>query len=285
MLASGHLPKTAFDRPGRKHALAACVLSLLMPGLGQAYNGELGKAAAWGLPLPLTILLLFPGKIFSSFAGLVLWGAAQLCLSLVTSVIAYRSGFRGGTANGTVDLSWRRRLVYVLVTGVCIGALNEHNTDSTTIKAFTVTVDSMAPTMKKGDRVFADLSYYSRHEMQRGDVAIFQGPERSTWMKRLAGLGGDVVEGKNGEVFVNGELFDRNHRIDPQQSGTLPEWIVNFGPITVPDGKAFVIGDNRAASIDSRFQDFGLRDQSSIEGKVLYIYWSPDHSRIGEKVR
>ena len=91
----------------------------------------------------------------------------------------------------------------------------------------------------------------------------------------------DVVKGENGKVYVNGLVLE-----EPYVQHTRNEIIEvmdNFGPITVPEGKLFVMGDNRDESLDSRH--FGVVSVEKVKGRVLYIYWSKKWSRIGTKVK
>lgn len=278
--------KTAATKRSKKHAITACVFSFLTPGLGQAYSGDLVKTAVWGLPLPLVVLLFSPNRILSSLVGLVIILLVQLCVSILSSVAAYRCESKRAGVGSASDLAWQVRVLCVVVAGACIGAVNLRNAASLTYKAFILTADSMAPTLVRGDRVVVDKNYYRHHMLQAGDVVTITWPDNVNVLiiKRIAALGGDVIEGKNGDVLVNGKPFDPNHRFDPAQLGALPDWMVNFGPSAIPKGKVFVLGDNRGRSLDSRSPDFGPEDESSVKGKILYIYWSKDFSRIGRKI-
>jgi signal peptidase I len=155
---------------------------------------------------------------------------------------------------------------------------------SATIRFYKISTPSMAPTIAVGDRVAADLRYYDQHPPQRGDVVVLKRPNGLLIVKRIAALGGDVVEGRDGRVLVNGKAFDDRHRVEAHEMGTVWKRINEFGPETVPSGKLFVLGDNRAHSWDSRSPDFGPVDRTDIKGRVLYAYWSNDLSHIGKRV-
>ena len=121
-------------------------------------------------------------------------------------------------------------------------------------------------------------------EPSRGDVIVFVYPEDRTkdFIKRIIGIPGDTVEVRDGVVFINGKQSPDPHKHLTVQS-ELPQAFLfrgrNFGPITVPDEKFFVMGDNRDQSHDSRF--WGYVDINDIEGKAMFIYWSWDGAEAG----
>ncbi len=125
---------------------------------------------------------------------------------------------------------------------------------------------SMLNTLKEGDRVFVQIIGYSP---QKGDVIItdslinFGNP----LVKRIIALSGDVVDinADTGEVSVNGEVLNEPYLGSP----TLYKGDNEY-PFTVPSGKAFIMGDNRQSSSDSRSTQIGVIDERDIVGKVLF---------------
>jgi signal peptidase I len=93
--------------------------------------------------------------------------------------------------------------------------------------------------------------------------------------------GGSQVEGINGVIYVGGEPLQEPY---VRHDMPVPDYMNNFGPVTVPDGDLFVMGDNRDHSMDSRDPDFGYIPETSLVGKPLYIYYSETHSRNGRKL-
>jgi signal peptidase I len=96
-------------------------------------------------------------------------------------------------------------------------------------------------------------------------------------IKRIVAVAGDTVELRNKKLYVNGEQVMDPHAYfeDPQINTSGPR--DNFGPMTVPAGKFFVLGDNRDKSYDSRF--WGFANVSDVKGKATFIYWSWDSQR------
>lgn len=169
------------------------------------------------------------------------------------------------------------------------------------VQAFKIPSGSMLDTLLIGDHLLVNKFLYGTRipftdkiiapleEPGHGDVIVFEFPEDTSkdFIKRIIGLPGDVVEMKDKVVFRNGEKL-----VEPYVKHTDPgiqSRRDNFGPITVPAGKYFVMGDNRDESYDSRF--WGFVDKDKIRGKAWVIYWSWDGpadirwSRIGRLVR
>lgn len=162
---------------------------------------------------------------------------------------------------------------------------------SSVVQAFWVPSGSMLPTIQIGDHLFVNKLAYSVHvpligtelwELggpKRGEVVVFVSPvdHRTDLIKRIVAVAGDTIEIRNKQVHVNGELVLDSHAsfVDPQVSPSGPR--DNFGPTVVPEGKFFVLGDNRDRSYDSRF--WGFADVKDVKGKATFIYWSWDSER------
>ena len=166
------------------------------------------------------------------------------------------------------------------------------------IQAFYIPSISMEPTLEKGDRILVCRICLHVSGIDRGDIVVFSNPhpgpgvergpvgallhwlgqglgvaqpENKDYVKRVIGLPGDVVELNDGQLFVNGEQVDEpylNSEVD-----TRP-----YGPMTVPDGMLFVLGDNRAHSGDSRFPPptgLGYVPEDTVIGKAFVIVYPP----------
>src|SRR5699024_4754440 len=126
--------------------------------------------------------------------------------------------------------------------------------------------ESMLPTLEDGERVIFNKFIYLVSEPARGDIIIIAKPE-SNYVKRVLGLPNETIEMKDGLFYVDGELQTSTF-VGEQQAKYTGE----FGPITIPDDRYFVMGDNRANSKDSR-NDLGLINREHIIGRSeLIIY-------------
>ena len=120
--------------------------------------------------------------------------------------------------------------------------------------------DAMAPTLKDGEQALAKRTFDT---LMRGDIVAFRYPkdESKSFVKRIVGLPGDRIESTSGAIAINGQPLDEPYVADANRSHD------SWGPITVPDGQFFVLGDNRRNSSDSR--TWGLVRQDAIWAKVV----------------
>ena len=136
--------------------------------------------------------------------------------------------------------------------------------------------DSMLPSFSGGDRV-ACIHSFSGYE--RGDVIIISHATRmdESIIKRVIAVGGDTVDIDfyKGTVSVNGQVLDEPYVNTP----TNLSYDMTF-PVTVPDGKLFVLGDNRNDSLDSRSTDIGFINENKVLGKVVFRFYPFDKIEI-----
>ncbi len=149
-------------------------------------------------------------------------------------------------------------------------------------KPYKFPAKSMAPTLLPGERILVDRQYYGDHKPERGDIIVFEYPKDPTkdFLKRVIAIEKDVVKGEGWKIFLNGQLLEEPYVQHTRNE--IAKEMDNFGPITVPGGTLFVMGDNRDESLDSRH--FGVVSVEKVKGRVLYIYWSRKWSRIATKV-
>ncbi|MEU8888894.1 signal peptidase I [Streptomyces sp. NPDC048442] len=171
------------------------------------------------------------------------------------------------------------------------------------VQAFSIPSESMQETLQKGDRVLVDkLTPWFGAEPERGEVVVFHDPgnwlntpveksnvvqdvlsfiglmpsaEDKDLIKRVIAVGGDTVECKTGgSVTVNGKTLDDKSYISPQGAPCDDQ---PFGPLKVPDGKIWVMGDNRTNSEDSRYHQNlptkGFVNNEQVVGRAVVVAW------------
>ena len=147
------------------------------------------------------------------------------------------------------------------------------------LQAFYIPSLSMYPTLHEGDRVLVNKLSYKLHDVNRGDIIVFERPasEASSnipdLIKRVIGLPGDKVSFDNGSVYINGERLNEPYLPDGTVTtgASAPNKCLPVDPCVVPSGMVWVMGDNRGDSKDSRY--FGAIPESSVVGRALITGW------------
>lgn len=151
--------------------------------------------------------------------------------------------------------------------------------------ASVVPTASMEGTILVGDHLLLDKLFYgpevplvhwrmpAMKKIRRGDIIVFRFPKdpSEAYLKRVAALGGDTVELRDGALYVNSERVNEPYAVHRLAWRTSHE---NMRPVAVPPGHLFVMGDNRDNSSDSR--DWGFVPMGNVIGEPLMVYWSYD---------
>lgn len=150
------------------------------------------------------------------------------------------------------------------------------------IQAFKIPSGSMLQTLQIGDHILVNKFLYWFTDFQRGDIIVFKYPqdEGRDFIKRIVALPGERVEIQNKQVYVNDKPLTEPYvvHLDPAVFENPASSRDSFGPIVVPPGQLFMMGDNRDFSMDSRF--WGFLDMQKVKGKAVIVYWSWDHERF-----
>lgn len=206
------------------------------------------------------------------------------------SLRALREGAQKDAEVGRAARSFWRELPFLIVIALVLAVTIK----TFIVQAFFIPSGSMLETLQVDDRVLVSKLSYIWGEPERGDVVVFDDPRgpvgdeeslpgrlwrnlaesigirtpQSEFIKRVIAVGGDTVEAESGQVFVNDEPVEEIYV--PSYASTF-----DFGPIVVPSGEVFVMGDNRGDSVDSR--SFGTVSVDDIVGRAFVVMWPPDH--------
>ena len=204
---------------------------------------------------------------------------------------------RGATATrARKNGSFFRELPFLVVVAFVLALLIK----AFLVQAFYIPSGSMQQTLELRDRVLVNKLVYDFREIHRGEVVVFNGldsftpeteiapprngvervlrvvagaigvgaPGEKDFIKRVIGVPGDVLFARNGKLWRNGEQLNESYlRPDTKTS--------SFGPVRVPEGHIWVMGDNREDSQDSR--KFGPVDQDVLVGRAMVLIWPFDH--------
>jgi signal peptidase I len=159
------------------------------------------------------------------------------------------------------------------------------------VQAFKIPSGSMEPTLLVGDHILVNKFIYGIKipfirktlipisDPKRGDVIVFIYPvdQSKDFIKRVIGLPGDRIETNGNKIYINGKLYDDRHGFYADQGKGSIRLLAesHFGPVTVPAGHLFVMGDNRDHSYDSRY--WGFVPLNYVKGEAFIIYWSWPH--------
>lgn len=164
------------------------------------------------------------------------------------------------------------------------------------VQAFKIPTGSMENNLLIGDHLLVNKFVFGPtrgpvepvllpvHQVRRGDVVVFKYPEEPErdFIKRVVGLPGETLEVRQKRVYIDGKRLEEPYvhyltPAGPQQEGhelTSLDVRERYGPVTIPSGHYFVMGDNRDNSQDSRY--WGFLPAHYVKGKALMVYWSYD---------
>jgi signal peptidase I len=140
-------------------------------------------------------------------------------------------------------------------------------------QAFRVQGTSMLPMLEDGERIIVNKFLYRFHAIERGDVVVFWYPRDPSvsFIKRVVGLPGDVIEVRAGTVYVNGQPLKEDY-VDAKFRDDE-----SYSAVDVRRGYYYVLGDHRNSSNDSR--SWGEVPEKYIYGRAVFRFWP--FSKIG----
>jgi signal peptidase I len=267
-----------------RNPFIAAGLSLLAPGAGQIYNGQGLKGIVFFL-LPFILYEIWAlARLPGHFSGLL----AFLIVGIGYEVFVVVEAFVRARRLKEIPLKpFNRSWIYLLLILISLGTgfigsgfLLENIWGVSFARMPTA---SMETALQKDDFLMVDLRAYKNSKAERGDLVVFKYPPDPSklFVKRVIALEGETVEIKNKEVVINGTALQEPYKTHKDK--TIEQVRDNFGPITIPPGACFVLGDNRDVSADSRY--WGNLPLANIKGKALYVYWAKDKKRIGLRLK
>lgn len=293
-LESELTPKTKARKP-----FIAFLLSILTPGLGQIYNGQVKKAIILFAILLINPLVFGLTRGTTFFFGLISAIVIEISLRIFVIVDAIKYARRQKEYIPKNYNTWYKHLLIAIV---MLAVLNIYDAESIIgIKTFSMTTTTNEPTLQVGDKIVCDMKIYENKQPDYGDIVIYKNQNGFFYPGRIFGLPNDKLEIDNNIVSINGKLIKAIF-IKETFSGTTPvlefeeelpnghkhniyklkltldstkTTIENF---LVPDGYYYIIDDNRDNALVS--QNIGVISRDQIAGQLIFSYWGKTIDRI-----
>ena len=174
---------------------------------------------------------------------------------------------------------------------ICVAVILALFVRTFVVQAFKIPTGSMENNLLIGDHLLVNKFVFAPtataveetllpiDPIERGDIIVFKYPEdpERDFIKRTIGLPGETIELRNKKVFIDGTMLDEPYVqylwTPSDEEGTFDFDVrMTYGPVTVPEGQYFMMGDNRDNSQDSRY--WGFLPREYIKGKALFVYFS-----------
>lgn len=186
-----------------------------------------------------------------------------------------RSQGESAVTPARIDVARRNRSVWrEYAEAVIVAVLLALAIRAFVVQAFVIPSGSMLPTLRIGDYLLVNKLVYLFRPIRRGDIIVFKFPQDETrdFIKRVVGLPGETLEIRGRQVFIDGKPLHEPYAVYSENSVFRASAGYHLGPILIPPGHLFMMGDNRDNSLDSR--SWGLLEESKVVGEASIIYFS-----------
>ena len=264
----------------------AGLLSYILPGLGQVYNGQPLKGLFFNFIFTLWGGIVFTLTFYAVKQDMTGFKIALLSLALLISLAAqFYVIIESILTARKKDLEYQPKFYnkwYIYLAVIAITLMIDQSVATAikdnVIKPYKIASGSMEPSLLVGDFILSNQIYFSTHNPERGDIILFKYPvdEKMDFIKRIIGVPGDMVEIRDKQVLINGEKIIEPYvqHTDSTIFSQFESVRDNFGPFHVSPNCYFVMGDDRDTSLDSRH--WGTVKRHQIKGKLSFIYFSMD---------
>lgn len=161
-------------------------------------------------------------------------------------------------------MGWVKSLLFALIVAFIVRAF--------IFSPYTVDGASMEPTLHNQEKIFVN-KWGDSENLKRGDIVIIKGGEKN-YVKRVIGFPGEKIEMKSDKLFINDKRISESYLTENRKKANAggSRLTGNFGPLTVPSGHLFVMGDNRLYSTDSR-NGLGYIKVDNVVGTTEFVYF------------
>ncbi len=159
---------------------------------------------------------------------------------------------------------WTRSILIAIILAILIRLF--------LFEVFVVEGRSMYPTLHETERLMVNKVVYHYDDPQSGDIVVFEFEPGRDFIKRVIGVAGDKIEIINGRVYINNTMLYEPYLLRDMDN-------YDYGPVEVPAGYYFVMGDYRQNSMDSRDPRVGFISREHLKGRAFFIFWPPWEAR------
>lgn len=274
----------------RRSPWVAGLLSLLAPCTGHLYVGRPGRCLLLFVALLAIqfMVLAIAFRLPASFAAVVTFAVAALvvwaayCLFVLVDAMRLARRYRGRRSTSRWYVCGPA-MVAVWLSFVAMGTLAAAVKPNLPWQMFDMPSTSMEPTLRKGEWILADTSYFKQYAPSRGDVVVYHLPHdpSTKYIKRVVALAGDRIAFRDGRMLVNGAAVVEFY-VKP---GDPKAFLNTTAEFVVPAEHLFVAGDNRANSTDSRmWSQHGPVPIENVVGRATGIFMTDAPDRMGNWV-
>lgn len=260
-LATEPIQSPTFNTSVRR-VLTAAFMSAVLPGAGHLVLHRRRAGIAMLILFCALLSICWPLRLLIHVAAVIGLVFGMLALP-ITAVVD--SAYSRGHGQARPSQWW-----LVILLPLALGAAFGHvrwAVRAAGFQSFEVPSRSMENTVPQNAHVMVDRWYYETHAPIRGDIVVNINPDGIYLMKRVIALGGETIQSADGQIFIDDKPITEPYVV---RSGYAPPEFNNFGPLKIPAGKLFVMGDSRNLSLDSRSPEVGPIDVTSLRGRALY---------------
>jgi len=284
----------------KREPIIAFLLSFILPGLGQLYNGQITKCIIIISLQIFEIFLLGFTRWIAHFSGLVFLVVIFLLIYIYALIDAIVVAIGKKNYMLKVYNKWYLYVIFLLI--LVIIPLKNIVISIFGIQTFRMSTSSSRPTIQINDYLVVDLKAYKNKSIEYGDFIVYKGPKNDMSVHRVIGLPKDEIEIKDSVIRVNGQvlktsligtaIIDKYHLIEYEEElpngkkHKLYKWNRQYyspkvynEKVTLPSNCYYVLGDNRDYALDSREIGYVLSDD--ISGQLVYSYLGESLDRIG----
>ncbi|WP_207532977.1 signal peptidase I [Desertivirga arenae] len=282
----------------RRKPWIAFLLSLITPGLGQVYNGQIKKGALFLGLLFIPLLLASMINLVHTFNGFVVLAVIELSLRLYIIVDSIKVAKQQDDFVPRSYNRWYYHLVFAIAVLTILQLFPAHSI--LRVHSFKISTDSNIPVLETNDMAVADMTAYRNRKPEYGELVAFNSPQGGVCTFRVVGLPGDKIYYDGSFLSINNKkcrVEDLGERlvegwplkqyIEELPNGFKHQIFLYNGDdrgkretrsLTVPPHSYYLMGDSRDNALDSRF--IGPIAAPDILGRFLYTYWGRSFDRI-----